>query len=169
ITVVDNEAPVAVCQAITIQLDGNGIAVLAAADLDGGSTDNCGGTLTFDASQTLFDCSHLGENIVILTVTDEAGNSSTCAVVVTVEDNIAPTAVCAAPFSIELDTDGFASITAEDINDGSFDNCGIVSIAISQSLFDCSHLGDNIITLTVTDSSGNTSTCTTVVTVEDNT
>src|SRR5690606_32951394 len=35
ITVIDNEAPVAVCQNITIQLDANGSASITAADVDG--------------------------------------------------------------------------------------------------------------------------------------
>ena len=38
---------------------------IAAADLDGGSTDNCGVT-SFEASQTTFDCSDVGEVTVTL-------------------------------------------------------------------------------------------------------
>lgn len=42
IMVNDTMAPVAVCQDITVQLDANGEAILTAADIDGGSYDNCG-------------------------------------------------------------------------------------------------------------------------------
>ena len=42
ITVNDVEAPVAVCQAVTVTLDVTGAASIVASDLDGGSTDNCG-------------------------------------------------------------------------------------------------------------------------------
>src|SRR5690606_11589911 len=101
ITVVDNQAPLAVCQDITIELDANGLATINPEDLDGGSTDNCAGPLSFSASQTVFDCSNLGENTITLTVTDAEGNSSTCTAIVTVEDNIAPVALCVAPFTIE--------------------------------------------------------------------
>jgi len=167
ITVEDNQAPLAVCQNITIQLDANGVAAITAEDLNGGSTDNCTGALTFAASQTSFDCSHVGANTIILTVTDAAGNSSTCTAIVTVEDNIAPVANCAAPFTIQLDANGNASITEADIDNGSTDNCSVASITLSQSAFTCADLGDNVITLTVTDPSGNSTTCTTIVTVED--
>ena len=50
----------------------------------------------------------------------------------------------------------------------SFDNCGIADISVSQSEFDCMDLGINIITLTVTDFSGNIDSCTSTVTVVDN-
>lgn len=167
ITVVDNQAPLAVCQNITIQLGADGLATITAEELDGGSTDNCSGPLTFTASQTTFDCSHVGDNIITLTVTDAAGNSSTCTAIVTVEDSIAPVALCAAPFTIELDVNGLATIDIADIDAGSTDNCGIATIELSQSTFTCADLGENEITLTVTDPSGNVSTCTTIVTVID--
>ncbi|HRW43480.1 MAG TPA: proprotein convertase P-domain-containing protein, partial [Flavobacteriaceae bacterium] len=41
ITVNDTEAPNAVCQDITVQLDANGEYVLTPGEIDGGSTDNC--------------------------------------------------------------------------------------------------------------------------------
>jgi hypothetical protein len=168
ITVTDNQAPVAVCQNITIQLDADGLASINPEDLDGGSTDNCGSILTFSASQTSFDCSHLGDNTITLTVTDAAGNCSTCTAIVTVEDFIAPIALCVAPFTIELDASGQVSITAVDIDAGSTDNCSIASIALSQSTFTCTDLGENEIILTVTDVAGNSSFQTTTVTVENN-
>jgi hypothetical protein len=56
IVVTDNEAPTAVCQDITVQLDANGNATITAAQIDGGSTDNCE-IATIMASQTTFDCS----------------------------------------------------------------------------------------------------------------
>jgi hypothetical protein len=54
------------------------------------------------------------------------------------------------------------------VNNGSSDNCAIASLALSQTAFVCSEVGANTETLTVTDVNGNVSTCTTVVTVEDN-
>ena len=79
ITVLDTEDPVAVCQDFTIVLDVAGNGSLTAADLDGGSTDNCDvAALTLTASQTAFTCADAGTVDVTLTVTDAAGNSSTC-------------------------------------------------------------------------------------------
>ncbi|MCG2420611.1 hypothetical protein K8089_16440, partial [Aequorivita sp. F47161] len=85
-----------------------------------------------------------------------------------VNDTEAPVANCAAPFTIQLDATGNATITVADIENGSTDNCGIATTTIDKSTFTCADVGPNTITLTVTDVNGNTSTCTTVVTVEDN-
>jgi len=166
VTVEDNTAPTALCQNITVSLDANGNAVITASDIDGGSSDNCG-IVSMTASQTSFDCSDIGIVNVTLTVTDGAGNVSTCTTDVTVEDNTAPNAVCQ-NITVQLDGNGNAVITASDIDGGSTDNCGIVSITASQTTFDCSDLGVVNVTLTVTDGAGNISTCVADVSVEDN-
>ncbi len=167
ITVTDNEAPMAVCQDITIQLDEFGNASITAADIDGGSTDNCG-IDTIVASQTDFDCSHVGVNNVTLTVTDIYGNVSTCIAVVTVEDVTAPNVVCQ-DITVELDANGTVTISGIDVDGGSTDACGIASYDLDIDTFDCSNVGPNVVTLTVTDVNGNFATCTAIVTVEDTT
>ena len=48
--------PTAICQNVSASLDASGNYVLDPADLDGGSVAVCGGTLSFGASQTAFDC-----------------------------------------------------------------------------------------------------------------
>ncbi|QIE60058.1 HYR domain-containing protein [Rasiella rasia] len=166
VTVVDNEPPVAVCQDITVQLDATGNASITPGDIDGGSTDNCG-IAALGISPSTFTCADVGANTVTLTVTDVNGNSSTCTATVTVEDNVAPTAVCQ-DITIQLDANGDANIVAADVDGGSTDACGIASIAVDIDTFDCSNVGPNNVTLTVTDVNGNTSSCVAVVTVEDN-
>src|SRR5690606_32639172 len=166
VTVEDNIAPQAICQDITVQLDANGQASIVAADIDGGSNDACG-IASLSAGQTSFDCSHIGSNTVTLTVTDNNGNVSSCTANVTVEDNIAPQAICQ-DITVQLDANGQASIVAADIDGGSNDACGIASLSAGQTSFDCSHIGSNVVTLTVTDNNGNVSSCIANVTVEDN-
>ena len=68
--------------------------------------------------------------------------------------------------TISLDTNGAASINTADIDCGSGDNCGTVTLSLSQTDFNSSDIGDNSVTLTVTDSAGNTAECVTTVTVE---
>ncbi|WP_191858648.1 T9SS type A sorting domain-containing protein [Hanstruepera ponticola] len=87
---------------------------------------------------------------------------------ITLEDNVPPVAI-AQDITIELDSSGNATITAEDINNGSSDDCGIASISIDIDTFNCDNVGDNTVTLTVVDVAGNVSTATATVTVEDNT
>jgi hypothetical protein len=62
-----------------------------------------------------------------------------------------------------------ATITAEAINNGSSDNCDAsLSFSLSKTAYDCSDVGNNTVTLVVTDDIGNEANCTATVTVEDN-
>src|SRR5207237_4881263 len=84
----------------------------------------------------------------------------------TVIDSIPPTAVCT-NLAVQLHDGGHATITPAQIDNGSADACGIASLSLSQTNFDCTNIGANSVTLTVTDNNGNTSTCTATVTVVD--
>lgn len=165
VTVIDNVPPTALCNNITAYLDANGQAGIAAAQLDGGSTDNCG-TIQGTISANSFTCSDIGSNTVTLTVSDTSGNSSTCQSTVTVADTMAPTALCA-NITLYLDNTGTATIIPPDIDGGSSDNCGSPNLAASQISFTTSDIGTNNVTLTATDPFGNASSCIAVVTVLD--
>ncbi|QQS27913.1 MAG: HYR domain-containing protein [Sphingobacteriales bacterium] len=167
VTVEDNTPPTAVCQNITVDLDNNGNATITEDAVNNGSTDACGG-LTFDTDITTFNCSNVGENAVVLTVTNVNGNSSTCSATVTIEDNTPPTAVCQ-NITVELDNTGNAAIAEDAVNNGSNDACGGLSFDTNVTVFNCSDVGENAVVLTVTDAHGNTNTCSATVTIEDNT
>ena len=64
VSLVDNAPPTAVCQNATVQLDasGNG-SISAAAMLDGGSSDNCGGVLTYSPTDYNFSCGNAGSDL----------------------------------------------------------------------------------------------------------
>ena len=166
VTVEDNMNPVAMCQNITTQLDANGMAMIAGAAIDNGSTDNCG-IASLVATPATFTCAEIGDNNVTLTVTDDGGNIATCIAVVTIEDNMSPTAMCQ-NINVQLDATGNATIIAADIDNGSSDNCGVMAIMASQTAFTCTDLGANNVTLTVTTNNNETTTCIAIVTVEDN-
>lgn len=59
-------------------------------------------------------------------------------------------------------------INYTDIDNGSIDDCQIVSYGLTEYTFDCSDIGQNIVTLQVADGAGNSSECTSIVTVSDN-
>ena len=101
----------------------------------------------------MFTCADTGMFNVTLTVTDVSGNSSTCIGMVTLSDTTAPMAMCQ-DVTVSLDSTGNGSTSASDINNGSTDNCGVASIAIDDSTFNCSDVGTQTVTLTVTDVSG---------------
>ena len=120
--------------ALTVQLDGNGQATITTSDIDNNSTDNCS-IASLAINVTSFDCTNLGSNTVVLTVTDGSGNTSTCSTNVTVVDNIAPTANCVSALTVQLDGNGQATITTSDIDNNSTDNCSIASLAINVTSF----------------------------------
>ncbi|MFK5878805.1 MAG: T9SS type A sorting domain-containing protein [Flavobacteriaceae bacterium] len=165
VTVEDSINPVAISQDITVQLDINGNATITADDIDNNSTDNCViSNKSIDI--TSFDCSNLGANTVMLTVTDSSSNSNTISAVVTLIDNIDPT-VITQNITVQLDANGTASITVNDVENGSTDNCTVSNSSLDITSFTCTDLGSNTVTLSVTDQSGNTGTQTATVTVED--
>ncbi|MCB0535760.1 MAG: hypothetical protein KDD14_26385, partial [Saprospiraceae bacterium] len=73
-------------------LDKTGLGSVTAAQVNNGSTDNCADAqyLTYSVSPNAFNCSNVGDNSVVLTVTDPCGNASTCTATVNVVEGIAP-------------------------------------------------------------------------------
>ncbi|WP_188406166.1 Ig domain-containing protein, partial [Psychroflexus salis] len=128
ITFTDNDSPSVVTQNITVELGVEGTVMITADQIDNGSTDNCGvESLSLDI--TSFDCSNVGANAVTLTVTDVNGNTATEEATVTVEDNILPEALTQ-DITVELDVNGEATITADQVDNGSTDNCGVESLSL---------------------------------------
>jgi hypothetical protein len=138
----DSLAPLAACvPALTLYLDPTNPVTLTPADLDAGSSDDCStvAQLSFALSQELFTCADIGVTPVILTVTDAAGESSTCSSDVTVVDTVAPLLLTQA-ITVYLDASGQASITASDVDGGSSDNCNLTSLTVSPATFTCEDL-----------------------------
>ena len=102
-----------------------------------------------------FTCADVGPNTVTMTVTDVNGNVSTCTSTITVQDNINPTAICQ-NLTVQLDASGAGSITAAQVDNGSFDNCSIATMTLDKMNFTCADVGANTVTMTVTDVNGNT-------------
>ncbi|MGY0391424.1 LamG-like jellyroll fold domain-containing protein [Bizionia sp. KMM 8389] len=76
--------PTADCQdIITIALDAFGSATITANDVDGGSTVSSG-MANLSVNHSEFNCDDLGDNTVMLTVTDIFGQTDTCCATVTV-------------------------------------------------------------------------------------
>ncbi len=172
-TVADQVAPIASCQnGLTLGLPSSGILNITPALVNNNSLDNCSdpSDLTFSVSPSTFDCDNadgVTQWPVTLTVTDEAGNSSTCNTFVVVQDNNDPTALCQ-DVSVTLLADGTATISANQVDNGSFDDCDPVlfSYSVSPSSFGLGDVGNSIdVTLTVSDSSGNTASCDATATV----
>jgi len=91
------------------------------------------------------------------TAKDAAGNTSTATVTINVVDELKPTLKAKSTYTIKLDVAGKATLKWEDIDEGSSDNCSIKEQKLSKTEFSLANGGDNKVTYTVTDASGNTS------------
>ncbi len=167
ITVEDDTAPTCLTQDITVALGANNEITITGAQVDDGSFDNCT-AVDLEVDPDTFGCDEVGENGVVLTVTDQAGNSTTCTATVTVLDNSMP--VCMAQdITLQLDENGDVFIDADDIDNGSSAGCNsTVTVTVDIDEFHCNDIGEVVVTLTVTADNGMTAECTAVVTVADN-
>ncbi len=120
----------------------------------------------------------LGETVVIFTVADEEGNSSTCSVTVTVEDNTLPEFNCPAALPATEcgvdDNNPYTSFKAfQDAGGSASDICGIDTtkfMLVSDLLLgstDCSTMHQR--TYSIEDNNGNESTCVQLYEITDTT
>ncbi len=165
VTVNDTIAPLAKCRDITVYTDSSGFVQIEADTFDNNSTDACA-PLSFSANQTSFSCNDIGIHPIVLTVTDGQSNSAHCTSTITVKDTISPVAMCC-DITTYLDSSGTIQIKTDTFDNGSTDACLPLTFSASQTLFNCSEMGENPIVLTVTDNNSNSTTCLTTVTVID--
>ncbi|MEM6377813.1 MAG: LamG-like jellyroll fold domain-containing protein, partial [Bacteroidota bacterium] len=168
----DNSPPVIETQNVTLSLDTDGEATINAVDLDNGSTDDCSTSLIFSFANGIptstFTCANLGVNNLTLFVSDGVNESST-SVSVTIVDDSSPSISASDNFQI-LDNNGNLILSPTAIGATAADNCDSnPSISLSKTSFSCADLGDNTVTVTSTDASGNQNTRDIIVTILDQT
>ncbi len=156
----DVVSPVAVATDLIVYVNVDGEVTVEAEDVDDGSSDDVGIT-SMTLSQTLFDCTHLGENTVSLTVYDAAGNTSSIDAIITVLDTISPL-INAMDITVYLIGDE-VTVEPEDVDDDSEDNCSIESLGLIPNVF--AEAGVYLAVFSVTDPSGNSSEMTVEITV----
>lgn len=175
VTVTSDDVPPieAVCQDITVDLDGSNV-IVDAADLDGGSSGGQGElTFTIDGSPTVtFDCGNIGANSVTVTVTDELDFSETCESTVTVQDNTAPVVSCEAEVVAQVENPGETDVFVTVPLASATDNCGVASLTNDfndggADASDTYTVGTTTVTYTAVDVNGNESTCVTSVVVQE--
>lgn len=124
--------------------------------------------------------------------TDARGNMSQVDCPFSVVDDVQPTAICDDNLIVAIGSNSFGRVFAQDVNEGSNDNCGIATIEVRRRYdrdpetclnvtpyysnwgpsvdLTCCDVGRMvIIELRVTDLSGNTNVCVSELTVSDNT
>ena len=163
ISVIDPTPPAITCPAGTTVSCANLVPAANTASVI--TSDNCGGTVNVTLVGDVITNQTCANNFTLTRTyrtTDLCGNSATCTQIITVNDQVPPVALCQ---NITLDFGGStdATITPDQINNGSTDNCGgAVTLALSQTQFSCTDFVQNSsipVVLTVTDVCGNSSTC----------
>ena len=164
-----NLPPVAVCKPLVVIVanPNDCYSVVTPKDLDAGSYDPNGDWTRHSLLNTdgIF---RPGTYTVTYEVMDPKGAFSTCQSEVRILDHTPPVAR-ARDLNLELDANGRATISLADVDAGSYDNCGPVTLSLNRTTFDCSDLGNLQVRLTVTDASGNVSEALSDITISDNT
>jgi gliding motility-associated-like protein len=128
------------------------------------------GTLTGNATK---DTLSPGKYTVMYTTTDKAGLTGMTSFMLTVRDTIKPKAICQPTLTIFANPAGLPAyvLTPAQINNNSTDNCTPkpnLTYSVFPDTFRCGQAGTNsIVKLTVTDTSGNSAACITIVRVEN--
>jgi len=110
-TIEDNILPTAICGFAIRDIGPSGMVSVSAAELDGGSTDNCNDGLTYGirrdgdttdpTDELTFTCSDIGVNSIQLWVSDFMGNESVCLASVDIRDGQSACGFGAGAISVE--------------------------------------------------------------------
>ncbi len=103
------------------------------------------------------NCDNIGSPIIITVYGELDGTLDSCTTELTVEDKFAPIAIVDGNGILVDVTGGPVNLDPMLIDDGSHDNCEIVSYVLEPSVIDCNSPNPTLVTLTVFDPGGNSS------------
>ncbi len=161
-----------VCKNVSVDLDETGNqTVPASVLLDIGASSVPGGIWKIEVngqSNVHLTCADMPNTQRTVTVKDYAGSQGTCTSTITVNDITPPKAVCK-NITVSLGPNGQYTLSASEIDGGSTDNCGPLTLSIPPTTYTCANIGQNQVLLTVKDGAGLEDTCLATVTVRDTT
>ncbi len=140
---------------------------------------NCEGTLTAPTANMPCDVvitgtttnqtfTELGEYNVTWTYENSAGNVTTQTQNVIVSDNTAPKISCTQIKEFSLNENGEVTLTSNDFMDMIEDDCtGVDWIELENHYFTCDNIGENEVTIWTADNTGNETSCTVTIVIDD--
>jgi hypothetical protein len=161
--VVDTVTPTALCKNVTTSTD-PGVCSAASVSVDNGSTDPDNDTFTL--AQAPPAPYSKGATPVTLTITDQNNRTNSCNATVTVNDLEKPSITCLAP---KQECTSPAGATVAALIGAVKDNCAVASKGCSPPEGATFPLGVDPFTCTVTDTSSNSASCSSQVTIVDTT
>ena len=168
VSIIDGTAPVITSAPADQNVSGDANCQYTLLDYTGdiSATDNCSSSLTITQSPVAGTVI-TGYQIVTLTVTDEADNSTDTSFSITLNDSEPPT-LTTKNATIYLDSLGNATLLPEQVVENATDNCALYDTLLSQNTFDCDDIGNSVsVTVTLLDAAGNDAQQTATVTVLD--
>lgn len=157
----DTEAPTMATTSFDLQVLADGmVEELTLATLLAAAEDNCE-VASVNATIPTYDCSNLGANMLAVDVLDVNGNTATVDLTINIIDAIAPVITC--PDNISTNACGAVDYTLPTFTD----NCSTLDLQLvsgfeSGATFPA---GTTVVEYSISDGSGNTSSCTFEVTV----
>ena len=148
-------SPTARCTNASLVLSSAGKATLSAGTIDSGSTDQCL-IVAHAVVPSEFGCADaLASPVPVqLTVTDQSGNSGSCAALVQVRDTTAPLIACQPSFNVA----GPTQLTLNEVLLGASDACG-ATVSFAPSFVPCLSPQPVTVVVTAVDPSGNRASC----------
>jgi len=172
-TVVDTTPPSVSCPAaVTVSADGTCQGSVPNFLAGVSASDNCSSLAQLVKTQNpaAGTVVGIGPHVVTITVTDAAGNANTCTTTFTVADTTPPAVNCPAPVTASADGNCQAAVPNFLANLVASDSCSPQLVKTqTPAAGTLVGRGAHPVTITVSDSSGNVSTCTTTFTVVDTT
>lgn len=160
-----NHPPVAQCKNIQVSAGANCQATITAAQIDNGSFDPDAGDSIAARALDSSGPFALGPHNVTLTVTDTHGSSSSCMATVTVVDTTPPVITCPPNITAKPNALNDPCVVVNFATPVATDNCSVMSVSCIPPSGSCFPLGSTTVTCTAKDGSGNSATCSFVVTV----
>ncbi|MEM1320753.1 MAG: HYR domain-containing protein [Bacteroidota bacterium] len=178
ITIIDEQAPVISCPADTVVHSFSSDCNSTLVQLPLAEASDCSSNLSitnnsFYATANGADASGnypIGTHTITFTAADGCGNTSSCSMILIIEDHKPPQPYCKAGISVSLNLEGTITITPETLNNGSTDNCtdsADLIYEVSPSVFTCDDLGQQTVEFIVRDEAGNSASCQVSVLVQD--
>jgi hypothetical protein len=159
----DNINPVIIPGSANVPIGPNGTVFLTAANTGSTITDNCLiASTVFEPAE--FNCLQLGQHTVMVTATDNSGNSSSATLTINVVDNTPPTLICS-PSMVVCSEDNPVAYQAPTATDNCLILGGSFSILAGLPIGALFPEGPTITTYAFTDAQGNVGTCSFEITV----
>jgi PKD repeat protein len=136
-------------------------------DGSSGDTTTMSPTHVYTKEGTYYVCYTVSDPISGQTA-ESCGNISTTTVAACTNDKVKPVANCK-NVTLTLDGTGNATLTTDQVDNNSTDDCGIKSYTLLKTNFTTANIGDNKVLFIVTDNADNSDTCETTITVKNGT